>query len=512
MSTQDSAAAEMPPGWAKATVGDIAEYINGLAFKPSDWQSEGRPIIRIQNLTRQNDRLNRTMRKVHPVYVVQHGTILVSWSATLDVFVWHGPEAVLNQHIFKVVPVGALSDHSFVRWALKNAIDEMWRGEHTHGTTMRHINRAPFLAHRLPLPPVGEQTRIAEAIDSYLSRLDNAVASLERAHAKLKSYRASVLKAAVEGRLVPTEATLARAEERDYQRADALLARILEERRRRWEEAEHAKFKAAGKPPKDDKWKASYGEPIAPDTTTLPTLPEGWCWASLGLMKEFSLYGPRFSSDDYTGDGVLVLRTSDISETGRVNLETPPRLRLTTVEFEKYQAKKGDLLITRTGSLGTLAVLNDDVAAIPGAYLIQYRLAAPPETVWYCFYFLRSPNAQGQLIGGGQGVGRPNLNAPTIDSIPVALPPLREQVRIVEEIQRFTSLADNMLVQAQTSASRCVRLRQAVLKWAFEGKLVDQDPADEPAARLLARIRAQRLASVGPTTKKSRGRKVKGAG
>src|SRR6267378_3319568 len=99
----------------------------------------------------------------------------------------------------------------------------------------------------LPLAPAPEQQRIVETIDSYLTRLDAAVASLERVRAKLKAYRASVLKAAVEGRVVPTEASLARAEKRDYEPADVLLARILKERRRRWEEAELARLKAAGK-------------------------------------------------------------------------------------------------------------------------------------------------------------------------------------------------------------------------------------------------------------------------
>ncbi len=113
-----------------------------------------------------------------------------------------------------------------------------------------------------------EQHRIVEAIDSYLTRLDDAVASLERVQAKLKAYRASVLKAAVEGRLVPTEAALARAEKRAYEPAEALLARILKERRRRWEEAELAKLKAAGRTPRDDKWKGKYEEPVALDTST----------------------------------------------------------------------------------------------------------------------------------------------------------------------------------------------------------------------------------------------------
>ncbi len=89
-----------------------------------------------------------------------------------------------------------------------------------------------------------------------------------------------MLKAAVEGRLVPTEAELAREEGRDYEPADELLERILVERRKRWEEAELESMRAKGKEPKDDRWKAKYKEPAAPDTSELPELPEGWCWAT----------------------------------------------------------------------------------------------------------------------------------------------------------------------------------------------------------------------------------------
>ena len=135
------------------------------------------------------------------------------------------------------------------------------------------------------LAPPGEELTVrtnGEAEPPVVIADDDAVATLERVRRNLTRYRASVLKAAVEGRLVPTEAKLARAEGRSYEPASVLLERILAERRRRWEEAELAKMKAKGKVPKDDKWKAKYVEPIAPDTSELPDLPEGWCWATWG--------------------------------------------------------------------------------------------------------------------------------------------------------------------------------------------------------------------------------------
>src|SRR5262249_31297515 len=222
--------------------------------------------------------------------------------------------------------------------------------------------------------------------------------------ANLKRYRASVLQAACTGRLVPTEAELARAEGRPYESAEQLLQRILQERRAKWESEQLADLQAAGKTPKDDRWKSKYREPAKPDMSELPELPDGWVWTTLNQLKEFSLYGPRFSSDDYAPTGALVLRTSDISESGEVHLDTAPRRPLTTEEFMKYKVERGDILITRTGSLGTLACFDDEVDAIPGAYLIQYRLAAPLETSWYIFYVLKAPTYQRQLIGGGAGV------------------------------------------------------------------------------------------------------------
>ena len=121
--------------------------------------------------------------------------------------------------------------------------------------------------HSLTSLPLPEQRRIVAAIERHFSRLDAAVASLERAQANLKRYRTSVLKAACEGELVPTEAHLAKSEGRGYEPADQLLARVLAERRARWQ----AQAKRGRK----------YKEPAAPATSELPQLPEGWVWASV---------------------------------------------------------------------------------------------------------------------------------------------------------------------------------------------------------------------------------------
>ena len=124
-----------------------------------------------------------------------------------------------------------------------------------------------FLNYPFLLPPLPEQHRIVAEIETQFTRLDVSVAALRRARANLKRYRASVLKAACEGRLVPTEAELARSEGRDYEPAGVLLERILAERRARWESQE--------------KRRGKYNEPSAPDASALPELPEAWAWATV---------------------------------------------------------------------------------------------------------------------------------------------------------------------------------------------------------------------------------------
>jgi len=405
-------------------------------------------------------------------------------------------------HVLRPGP--ALQPKFLLQYVLREEFRKAARSQMT-GTAGQLRVPSRFLdAQTIPLPPVPEQRRIVSAIESYFTRLDEAVVSLERVQRNLKRYRASVLKAAVEGRLVPTEAELARAEGRSYEPASVLLERILAERRRRWEEGELAKMKASGKAPKDNRWKAKYAEPVALDTTDLPELPEGWCWVDLALVKEFSMYGPRFSSDDYSDTGQLVLRTSDISESGKVNVTTAPKILLDHDEFQKYRAVRGDLLITRTGSLGTLAVFDDDVEAIPGAYLIQYRIAGPEVLSWFCFYVFKSPNGQTHLARGGAGVGRPNLNAPTIESLAFGMPPLEEQSRIIAELNRLLSITDSLSQECKGSQQRCTRLRQSILRWAFEGRLVDQDQTDEPASVLLERIRAERESGIDKSTRSPR--------
>jgi type I restriction enzyme S subunit len=167
-------------------LGAIAQFINGAAFKPEDWGDEGQKIIRIQNLTDSSKPYNKTLRVVDQKLVVKNGDLLVSWSATLGVFEWAQEDALLNQHIFRVLPDTSKVDKKYLKYALKNAIVEM--DKHLHGATMKHINRSEFLATKIPLPPLAEQKRIAAILD----KADEIRRKREQTIAKLDQLAQSI--------------------------------------------------------------------------------------------------------------------------------------------------------------------------------------------------------------------------------------------------------------------------------------------------------------------------------
>lgn len=144
-------------------LGEVASYINGYAFKPSDWSDNGMPIIRIQDLTGNSYKMNRYNGDVEQKYKVKEGDVLISWSASLGVYVWHGENAVLNQHIFKVVfDKTDVSKDYFVyqiEYRLKNAASA------AHGATMKHLTKAVFNALPFYLPKKEEQEKIAKVLN-----------------------------------------------------------------------------------------------------------------------------------------------------------------------------------------------------------------------------------------------------------------------------------------------------------------------------------------------------------
>lgn len=187
---------DLPPGWEWARVDDTGDYVNGLAFKNSDWMPAGIPIIRIQNLTNPAVPFNYADGPFPEDRMAHDGDILVSWSATLNAFRWYRGDAVVNQHIFKAIPDHRVVKTDYLFHLLRYCIRAMAESEAAHGLVMKHINRGPFLTHVIALPPLAEQQRIVAKVEELMGLCDDLDSRLE-ARALIREALAEAAVAAV---------------------------------------------------------------------------------------------------------------------------------------------------------------------------------------------------------------------------------------------------------------------------------------------------------------------------
>ena len=342
------------------------------------------------------------------------------------------------------------------------------------------VDFGQFADYPIPLPPLAEQRRIVAEIETQFTRLDASVAALRRAQANLKRYRASVLKDACEGRLVPSEAELARSEGRNYEPAGVLLERILAGRRARWESQE--------------KKRGKFREPSAPDTSALPELPEGWVWANLEQLTTTIKNG--YSKRPQGDTGTAILRISAVRPMS-VNLEDV-RWVNSNDNLTEFLIQSGDLLFTRyngnpalVGVCGVVPEATRDTLhpdkLIRTALIQSDALPSFVQLVANVGTSREFLSSRVRTTAGQSGISGADLKA-----MPLPLPPLAEQRRIVAEVERRLSVIQQAEATVEASLVRAERLRQSILKQAFSGKLVPQDPDDEPASVLLERIRAGR--------------------
>ncbi len=384
--------------------------------------------------------------------------------------VWRHSEPIFIQKALHRIRCGSSLMPTFLHYYLMFLAKSGRLAKHFTGTTIHHLPGRVLATLDVPHPPTSEQHAIVAAIEAHFSRLDAAVASLKRARANVERARASVLQAAVEGRLVPTEAALARAEGRDYEPASALLERILAERRRRHDEAQ------AGA-----KRKKRYKEPVAPDTAGLPELPEGWCWATVdqlsGVVKNG--YGRR----PHDKGNVRILRISSVRPC-QVDLNDHRLLQGELSDYDGAIAKPGHLLFTRyNGTPALVGVAGQLRGAEPVVHpdkLIRVELIRPLVAPSYVELAANAGVSRRHVEGRMRTTaGQCGISGGDLRCLPIPLPPLPEQHRIAAEVDRRLSVLDALDQLIATNLARCERLQQSILKRAFEGRLV---PCPRPEA------------------------------
>jgi type I restriction enzyme, S subunit len=407
----------------------------------------------------------------------------------------------VNNHAHVLRGVEDVLENRYLLYAL-NSTD--YRG-FVNGTTRPKLTQGAMRRIPLNIAPIEEQRRIVEKLEELFSDLDAGVAALERVRAKLRRYRASVLKAAVEGQLTADW----RAAHPDVEPASELLPRISAERRRRWEEDQLAKCAESGKqPPKH--WESRYQDPAAPEGLSLPPLPAGWCWASVSqLLDETSCNGISVKGSDHP-PGTPALRLNAMSESG-FDYSARRYIPIRDEVAEELAIHEGDFFVARgNGSLhlvgrGTLAQSPPERIVFPdtmirlrfnGLYPLRRFIAI----LWQTELVRDQVEKRARTTAGIYKISQRDL-----DAFVLPLPPLAEQAAVLEIVEHAVSIVDQLDGQIDGDQKRATRLRQSILKRAFEGRLVPQDPDDEPATRLLERIREEREGSI-PRTRRGQKR------
>lgn len=487
---------ELPRGWAIAQLGTFADVIGGSTPSRNEARYFGGDIIwltpteipkeTVSILSDSKEKLTVDGFNESGVRWVPIGSVLLTSRASIGYVAIAGTQLTTNQGFASfVLPSGI--EPKYLSWWLRS--QKAMLEELAKGTTFKEISKATLKEVSAPLAPTNEQHRIVAAIEQQFTRLDAGVAALQRAKAKLKHYRAAVLKAAVEGKL--TEAW--RAEHPATEPAFVLLERILKERRAKWE----ADLRAKGKDPA----KVKYVEPAKPGAESLPELPEGWCWATveqIGDTDEQTVltgpFGSNLGRDDFIGSGIPVLTIGCLTEKG-LSLEKAFYVSEDKAsELAKYKVKAGDLLFSRMASVGRADLVPSHLeGAIINYHLMRLRLASATINPNYFIIFVRGSQTIVDYIKEvNHGVTRDGINTNQLLALPVALPPHAEQEQIVAEVEQHLSIVSELEAIVKANLKRVERLRQGILREAFAGRLVPQDPTDEPASVLLERIRSER--------------------
>jgi len=401
---------------------------------------------------------------------------------------------------FMVFPDQAHLRSSFLKYRL-NARDFVSFASRLNAGDRPRVDFDQIGGFEILLPPPSEQQRIANKLDELISDLDAGTAALKRTRENLKRYRAAVLKAAVEGRL--TEKW--RSDHPDVEPASKLLERILAERRKRWEEAQLRRY-AEKRQSTPKEWREKYPEPISPVTADLPPLPKQWCWATLDQIAEIVggiTKGQKRANGSATRR-VPYLRVANVQR-GFLDLGEMKLIEATKEEIDELRLTRGDVLFNEGGDrdkLGRGWVWEEQLPeCIHQNHVFRARLYSPHVQPKFVSIHGNTFGRMWFQRAGKQSVNLASINMGILKRFPVPLAPIEEQQVIVTAIEQELSVLDQSTTSVERETVRASVLRQSIFKSAFEGKLVPQDPNDEPASELLARLRGARTTSKGRPSK-----------
>ncbi|EJA7360666.1 restriction endonuclease subunit S [Vibrio alginolyticus] len=485
---------KLPESWVWSTLSDVSEVITGNTPKTSvkeNYADSGIPFVKPPNLVGKEVKHTSeylTELGSQDARVLPIGSVMVSCIGNLGKVGYAIRECATNQQINSAVfHEGILSRYGFYY----SLTLENWLNEQSSATTIAIVNKSKFSLAPFPVAPKNEQERIVDKLEELFSELDSGIEELKSAQIKLNQYRQSLLKSAVEGSLTQQwrEANSESIKETGAQ----LLERILAERCKRWEEQKLAEFKAKDKKPSKN-WQAKYPEPVVPDTSNLPELPDGWVWATIDQLAISKRYGSSSKTND-DSSGVPVLRMGNIQD-GKLDYGNLKYLPSDHKEFPELLLNDGDLLFNRTNSaelVGKTAVYRDIGKPVSYAsYLISVTFSEHvlPEIAAHYINSVLGKKWLSEVMN--QTAGQANVNGTKLGYLAIPLPPSAEQRVLIDEISNEFDSVDRQVEATALGLKQSEAQRKNILKSAFSGQLVPQNSSDEPASVLLERIKRER--------------------
>ena len=483
----------LPNNWIKTTVGDVSNRITKGSTPTSygfSYKDDGIKFIKTENVDQNGNihniktYIDEETNKFLKRSILKKNDILFSIAGTIGrvgIVKENDLPANTNQALAIIRSSWDIIDVKYLFYLLRSNYAQRQASGSIVGVGRANVSLTNISEFKIPIPPLQEQHRIIAKLEELFTKLDAGVKSLKQAQAQLKRYRQSVLKAAVEGGLT---AEWREQGKNEYEPADKLLERILKERRKNWEVEQLAKYESKSKKPLKN-WQDKYKEPTPPDTINLHELPDAWNWVTIDQIS-FLISGQHIITKKYNqeGKGIPYL-------TGPADFGAKFPITSKWTEFPKAISIKDDVLITVKGAgVGKINILNLDKSAISRQLMAIRSDYIKPDFIFYYFQLMFD---YFQRIGQGSTV--PGINRETILSTPLPFPTFREQMQIVIELDKFLSIIEESEIIIKSELKRSYFLRQSILKHAFEGKLVPQDPNDLPASVLLEKIKSEKAKS-----------------
>lgn len=455
----------LPRGWVQARLMDVAEIVLGQSPPSSTYNENGQGLPFYQGKLEFGN-VYPIPKKwcTSPKKIAERGDVLISVRAPVGPTNICPEKSCIGRGLAAMRGLNGIETY-FMLYLLR-AFEDSLAGKGT-GTTFNAITGDKLKEFIIPFPPLLEQQRIVSKIEELFSDLDAGVAELKKSQVLLKRYRQSVLKSAVEGKLT---ADWREKHRNELEPASVLLEKIRVER----------KVKQGKK----------YKEPKAIETTELAELPEKWAWTKLeNVLEDIDKINPKKTPEKE----FIYLDIAAIDNKIQKIVSPKKYLGKNAPSRARQLVKTGDILFSTVRTyLRNIAMVGetfDGQIASTGFCVIR-----PTDHLsnTFFFYLVRTEAFLNPLNELQRGTNYPAVRNPDVYEQLIALPPLLEQRRIVEEVERRFSVIDAAEKSVDENLKLAERLRQSILKQAFEGKLVPQDPRDEPASVLLERIRKEK--------------------